>query len=826
MRIVFRGLACGLLLLMAGVAIAPVKTRCAEKEMIYYGISMGVTVTREDGVNIVPKNDEVICSSIPLKYEPDRNPMTDKFKYRINEDEKNALTDSYITYDMRVRYSLADGRTERLSDWTDMEGAAFVLRPGTLNDGEYTLGFEKRISYRMKSDEEMAAVLQETDPSTVSDKERKEAKKKAEKIVKNEPCHIVCSPNYHVLLDSQAPSVEVTSDKEFDKWTSGNIGIKVTVNDSGSRLSRLKVVCGQTVLADEGFNNDDSYCGTSREYQITEETLSDKGSELAVEVYDRAGNLSTVKKTVKIDRTAPEIGISGANSGEVYNKPVRVSLSGKDAHPDSVTVRYNVMKKMGESEEQVADSTCSLREAIESEIFNADSQGDYTVNVSAADQAGNESVPMTVRFRVDRTAPSICFEEIGEGYILRTEGVLKINVSDDFADAYRVTVKGSVDNGRGTRDLKPGDYRVEGCFSSNTYDFSEDGTYRITVEAEDEAGNGSEESIGFVIDRTPPVVQILNGYEMQEEIITNEPPTISFSVTESNYETAMVVCDLKKRTDNGLEQVRAPEWVMDGEKSQFSITIDEEGSYELNVRVTDMAGNISGKTIRFTLDTTKPEIDYVDTLDKKYVKSFRLPDNFADYVKDESGVEYNTYLNSANYDGEKEVNEDGKYILKITAVDDAGNQAEKTVEFIVDGTQPRIVVDGMADDGSVNKGDVLILSLYDEEDYFISVKLNGEEMMKDEKQDTVEFPIPDYGDYVIEVQASDMAENVITQTIEAKCANAIHTDAGDTAVKTIKKGKGMGRNGVRILIVSLTVIMIAAFAAVYFIYVHKFAGRK
>ncbi|MBR6485261.1 MAG: hypothetical protein IKT17_01080, partial [Lachnospiraceae bacterium] len=338
--------------------------------------------------------------------------------------------------------------------------------------------------------------------------------------------------------------------------------------------------------------------------------------------------------------------------------------------------------------------------------------------------------------------------------------------------------------------------------------------------AEDSAGNKGSDSITFMIDKTAPVVEMTNGLKSTDEVILNSPPTLSFRVSESNYETAIVTCDLKRIEDDKAVKCESPEWIMSSARSDFSITIDKEGAYELNVRAADKAGNIAGKTVKFTLDMTEPEIDYIDDLNRKYLKSFKLPENFTDYIKDENGVDYKAYVNSENYDEGSEISEDGKYVLKVIAVDDAGNQAEKTVEFIVDGTAPRVVIEGMDDDGRVNKDEVLLLSLYDEEDYFTSVKLNGQELVTDDKQRSVEVNIPDYGEYTIEVTASDMAENILTQTIDAKCANSSPVEKGTATVRTLKQNEKTGRNkGVRILLIALTVLVLAGSVVTYCLYI-------
>ena len=390
-----------------------------------------------------------------------------------------------------------------------------------------------------------------------------------------------------------------------------------------------------------------------------------------------------------------------------------------------------------------------------------------------------------------------------------------------------MSLKGSVKTADGSRELKLADYKTDGLISTNTYYFKADGDYELSVEVKDKAGNSSRDDIAFTIDQTAPGITMLNGIGTADKLVTNEPPVIKFRVNEANYKTSLVSYELRKTGSKaGKKDLKSAEWFMSNVSDEYSVQVEEEGSYELLINAVDGSGNTSSKTIRFTLDMTGPTIDYVENLNRKYIKRFKLPDNFKEYIKDQGEVSYQTYINSRNYDETEQIEEDGKYVLKVSAIDEAGNQTEKTVEFIVDGTLPRVVIDGMADDGSVNKDGVITLSLYDEGDYFKSVKLNGDEMVTGEGQETVTITIPEYGDYRIEVEAADMADNILTQTIEAKCANASPVEKGVTTVRTLKQSEKSGSNkGLRIFLIIMTVAVLGGSIVVFTLYSMKTGGH-
>lgn len=804
------------MIVMTGLLIGGLNAmavRAAVKETVISDRILKVEIERGDGVSITPQDNEVICSNVPIRFTLDKAAAMGVFDHKIGADAGYAEADKLLEYRLALQYAISTGGSDEYSEWEDLSGNSFTLFPGCISDGRYLVKFRKTQEYHVKAVEPQETVSQ----NSVSENQ---VLKKAEETAYKEGCHSIESKAYCIVIDTNAPTVDLTSDRDMEEWSNENIKCLVRVNDVVSRPAWLKVSLDDERIVDESYDKNASFSGNEKEFRISTETTEDDGRELTVEVCDNAGNVSVIKKRVKIDKTAPVIGLEGADERGIYRTPVSISVTGEDEHPDSVTVEYT-LKKIYEGNEEVLESTAkTLNEVKQGVLFSAVGDGDYAVECKARDLAGNESATVRRTFRIDTIAPGLSFTGINDGAVLRREGELKVNAFDNYENDYTVKLSGSVVSGMGTKDVKLAEYKTDGKFSVNTYYFKADGDYTVNASVEDAAGNSYSDSVSFSIDTVPPLVEIINGINLKEDMVTNVAPEISFRIKESNYETAAVVCELFRiGEDKSRELVQSPEWTLSEENSRFTISVDEEGSYELSVTAADRAGNTAGKTMKFTLDTTKPEIDYIENLDKKYIKSFRLPENFAEYIKDKNGVNYKAYINSMNLEEGREIEEDGKYVLKVSAVDDAGNQAEKTVEFIVDATQPRVVIDGMADDGSVNKDETITLSLYDQDDYFKSVKLNGEELISQDKQQTVEVTIPEYGDYTIDVEASDLAENVLTQSIKAKCAGSSPVSRGTQTVRTLKQNEKSGSNkGLRIFLIILTVLILGGSIALYCFY--------
>lgn len=920
-----------ILLLTGGVKAAENMDTQTEREPAKQELveewKLPVRITRGDGIEITPKDREMIDTCLPLFFSADTKVGDELFIHKRGVDAAYEDEDSLIRAKTELQYAVSRDNGATFGEWTKIIGGAFFLDPGTYPDGEYciklrklqeyvlnedkaeTLRIAEKISQSCISDDpepvteneitaeegqseeepstekpstgeppEEEAGTEETVTGTISDNkttaeeekepdeknenadtrpedesendERPEDKqaaddenngddekenggavrpdaeeriRRAEELAFSEGIHIIESGEYYVNLDASAPVLFLDVNVAEGEWTNKGVKGTVMINDTGSGPEWIRITCDDSRIAEENFSRDTGLSGTQKEFFINEESVSAEGGELVIEAADRAGNRARISRRIGIDKTAPEITLKGAEEGKVYNKPVTVSVAGEDISPSTVCVGYTVKRVISGAEETVECSARTLAECNEGALFAADTDGDYIIECHARDRAGNTSKTLRRSFRLDSTPPGLKLEGIGNKALIRNDAALKVTACDNYADGYKVSLKGTVRSSESSRELKLADFKTDGLISSNTYYFKVDGDYELNVEASDSAGNICKESIEFSIDKEPPEITLLDGGSLSDGLVTNEPPNIRFRVKESNYRTALVSYELKpagkNRLRDNVKDVKSFEWFMSNESDEYSVLADEEGSYELIINAVDGAGNSSAKTISFTLDMTSPSIDYVENLNKKYIKSFKLPDNFNEYIKDQGEVSYQTYINSRNYDANEQIEEDGKYVLKVSAVDDAGNQTEKTVEFIVDGTLPRVVIDGMADDGSVNKDGVIVLSLYDEGDYFRSVRLNGEEMITGSSRETVSIPIPDYGDYKIEVEAVDMADNILTQTIEAKCANASPVEKGVSTVRTLKRSDNSGNDkGLRIFLIVMTVLVLAGSIVVYTLY--------
>jgi hypothetical protein len=124
-----------------------------------------------------------------------------------------------------------------------------------------------------------------------------------------------------------------------------------------------------------------------------------------------------------------------------------------------------------------------------------------------------------------------------------------------------------------------------------------DGTYLISLYAEDEVGNSASTNRSLVLDTTPPRIvmfQLAGG----EEVLTT--PTVQVTLVAEDVTTAIDLMALRVGDDQwGV-------WV--SFKEEMQVTLPTDGEFLIDVRIMDIIGNVATASDSVLLDTTAPYI--------------------------------------------------------------------------------------------------------------------------------------------------------------------------------------------------------------------------
>jgi len=196
------------------------------------------------------------------------------------------------------------------------------------------------------------------------------------------------------------------------------------------------------------------------------------------------------------------------------------------------------------------------------------------------------------------------------------------------------------------------------------YTFTQPGYYVITLNVSDNAGNWAVDIVNVTVkDITPPIITIISP---ENNTITNQSIILVYSVSDNMDNPADIVVNVENGT-----------------------VYTDEKSYTVIVNATDSAGNTATQTIIFTIDKTKPNIIISGVADGAYYNTDVAP------IVDVTDANLNTTsitLNGAPFASGTTITAENTYTLVVQANDKAGNNANKTIIFIIDKTAPTITI--------------------------------------------------------------------------------------------------------------------------------------
>ena len=483
------------------------------------------------------------------------------------------------------------------------------------------------------------------------------------------------SSSLSVTVDTSAPATPGTPDlaSGSDTGTQNNDDVTgdntPTINGTADANVTITLYDsdGTTVL---GTTTSDG----SGNWSITSSTLSDATHNLTVKAADFAGNVSTVSSAlaVTIDTAAPTTTIAtiafsndtGVSSTDFITKTAAQTISG--------TTSANIVS--GEDVEVSLDNGSSWVPAttsVGSNTWSLSGQtlaSSNTLKVRVVDTAGNSGTVASQAYVLDQSAPSASTTALASASDTgssSSDGITSVTtpvingVSEAGASITLYDTDGTTVLGTTTAD-------GSGNWSITSSTLSES-THTLTVKVTDVAGNVSVASsdLEVTVDTTAPTASApdLNsgsdsGRSNSDDITSSTTPAFSGSAEVGSTVTLY---------DAGNTSIGSA--TADG-SGKWSITSSKlsEGSHNITVKVTDVAGNVSAASSALTveIDTSVPT-----------APTIKLDPASDSGISSSDGI---TNINMPTFTGTTEgyaiinlFDTNGKTILATTTADSLGN---------------------------------------------------------------------------------------------------------------------------------------------------------
>ena len=619
-------------------------------------------------------------------------------------------------------------------------------------------------------------------------------------------------------VDLHAPTLSLTvGGKNWDEVTSPNNRFTADPRIEYGWSDSVSGLASTTITIDGTDYTDTSMSGKYLSEIIGGTLDPTHDYTISITATDVAGNVAgPYSCTFRVDTDKPvitgQIDTTSKKSSQptYFNKDVTVSVTVTDSN-----IKLEGLSAVDENGHSI-DVKWAKTPTGYTGTINATSEGPYVVKVTAVDEGGlSNSWPIS--FTIDKTDPAVVTMLDGEEYTAsnsyhNADVTTGIEVTDDTEDPADITTTI-------VRDI-PGDgSKTDVQSGKGPFTITEDGQYTVTYKVVDKAGNETSKTIGFTVDKTVPVhnmyvttdnpakyssyqnnyinqVGKFNKYTNQENYaygqFYNSDVTIELGYFDYNLDWVYV-------TDNGVEIT--PTWSESGGYGKATVTISSEGYHEIKMWSCDLAGNevndnAVGKTIRFTIDKTKPYVTifvngaqysegsgirYLNTNANVTVSSNDTNNDSSDikrYYKMTPPGGSAATTEAIISDGTENFSTEADYELQYTVTDKAGNvSATRNVFFRVDKTAPQLSI---SDVGATSTANSVTLSFTVKEAFYWDmnpVKISIYKK-KDGQGETLEKTIdftPRSANDSTSYTFTDDAEYRMEMSAEDKCGNKTET---------------------------------------------------
>ncbi|MBH0019558.1 retention module-containing protein, partial [Pseudoalteromonas sp. SWXJ133] len=481
-------------------------------------------------------------------------------------------------------------------------------------------------------------------------------------------------------IDTSAPTVTIdalTDSNDTTPTISGTAtgepaGTVVTITVTDDAGNEQIIIT--EVLADGTFTAD------------VPDELSEGEYSVDVSVTDTEGNESTATATGEIDTSAPIVtidllldtndttpAISGSVQGVPTGTTVTLTVTGANGIPQTITAQT------------LTDGSWTAN------VLNELGEGDYTVDVSVTDTAGNNGVASAAG-TVDTSAPVITINTLGN--TSDTTPTISGTVSGEPAGS---TVTLIVTDANGVDQTVTAQVIADGSWTAEVPAALAEGNYSVVASISDSAGNEGTANTSGTIDTSTLTINIDIIGETNDQTPEINGDTFNIQV---GSQVDVQITDFTGATitlttfvdANGLWSVTPPADLA-------------EGTVLINATVTDLGGGTATAELNAVIDITPPTIQ-INQLETSNDTTPVISGNATGVVSgtvisltvtDSQGV-IRLFNTTADIDGDWSLElpqalASGDFSVEAEVSDAAGNSASDTAIGNIDTAGPSLTVD-------------------------------------------------------------------------------------------------------------------------------------
>lgn len=614
-------------------------------------------------------------------------------------------------------------------------------------------------------------------------------------VTEDSNCHI-----NNISMDMNLPETPYT-DISGNPLYNADVNIDAVIGCDMSGLRNVEWGIGENTLgvlnvdSDGNISGDTGYVTASDKNLVLRlsKVLAAQGNSNNMNVWvratDRTGHTSEVNRVLSIDKDAPEISVSYDNTEAdgYYNSTRTATITVKERNFDAS--QFTISGEYGSLSGWSNDGDTWTQTITFSE------DGDYQFSLGCTDRAGNVAEGYSSeKFTIDKTAPVMTVswnnDNPSNGNYYNTERVATVTVVEHNFDGSLINLSG---------DGNLSGWSSNGDTHTATVSFNGDGEYQFSLSGADLAGNTVEgyDSGEFIIDTTTPTLNI-DG--VQASVSYKEDVGFTVDMEDTYIDSANTTVELVGRK-NGNIRVSGSVTGTSGHYSFASMPKEEmyDDVYTLTARVTDLAGNVNEETLTFSVNRFGSKYTFLDSsmlntylnaprdvvieetnVDKLDTSKARVSiirdgnevdvdDSLIDIV--ETGGDSDKYNYTYTVD-KSAFEKDGKYLIQVFSHAIEGTDYSSVSEeyaFVLDTQKPEIIISGVESGEKYRAYDknvtIDVRDMSGVKD--ISVKLNGEKVNLNKKDDVYSFTVSENENTQnISVEVTDLAGNVSTASVD------------------------------------------------------------